>query len=250
MDNNNPKVTIVTVCYNAARDIEPTLLSVIGQTYDNLEYIVIDGGSTDGTCDIIGRYSARIDHYVSEPDHGVYDAMNKAVMSAHGEWILFMNSGDTFYSDDTVAKAFDGRIISDEVGILYGDTVFVEDDKRSVKKFGDFKVHSIMPSCHQSIFCRTQLLKDNPFNLKYRYAADYDLFFRLKKNGVKQQYTDSVVSVYDARCGLSKDNQKKVRMEIQRCTHSLPVFLVAYPFSELKRYIGLTLRSLGTSSKG
>ena len=88
------KVSVVTVCLNAVNEIERTMLSVLDQTYTNIEYIVIDGGSTDGTVDIIRKYQDRIAHFISEPDKGLYDAMNKGIDLATGEWINFMNAGD------------------------------------------------------------------------------------------------------------------------------------------------------------
>jgi glycosyltransferase involved in cell wall biosynthesis len=92
------------VSYNAVLTIEQTILSVINQTYPHIEYIIIDGGSTDGTVDIIKKYANRIAYWVSEPDKGIYDAMNKGIRTAKGEWINFMNAGDLFYSKDTLEK--------------------------------------------------------------------------------------------------------------------------------------------------
>ena len=97
---NNPLISVVTVSYNAVTTIEKTILSVINQNYSNIEYIVIDGGSIDGTVDIIKKYADKITYWVSEPDKGIYDAMNKGIIVATGEWINFMNTGDTFYNEN------------------------------------------------------------------------------------------------------------------------------------------------------
>ena len=94
---NNPKISVVTVCYNAVDLIEETILSVINQTYRNVEYIIIDGASTDGTVDIINKYRDKIAYFVSEPDKGIYDAMNQAVGRIRGDHVLFLNCGDYLY---------------------------------------------------------------------------------------------------------------------------------------------------------
>ena len=104
-------ISVVTVSYNAVSTIEQTILSVINQTYPNVEYIIIDGGSTDGTVDIIKKYADKIAYWVSEPDKGIYDAMNKGVVVATGEWINFMNAGDIFTDSDVIDKLFHQNII-------------------------------------------------------------------------------------------------------------------------------------------
>ena len=100
------KISVVTVCYNAADTIERTMLSVLNQTYHDIEYIIIDGGSTDGTVDIIRKYADKIAYWVSEPDKGIYDAMNKGIKVATGEWINFMNAGDYYYSNEVLKNVF------------------------------------------------------------------------------------------------------------------------------------------------
>lgn len=114
---NNPLISVVTVSYNAVLTIEQTILSVINQTYPHIEYIIIDGGSTDGTVDIIKKYANRIAYWVSEPDKGIYDAMNKGIRTAKGEWINFMNAGDLFYSKDTLEKVF-SKSINDNIKVI------------------------------------------------------------------------------------------------------------------------------------
>ena len=101
------KVTVITVCYNAETGIEKTIQSVIGQTYQNIEYIIIDGGSKDHTLNIVNKYKDRISKVISEPDKGIYDAMNKGILAATGDWINFMNVGDSFFSPDTLSKVFE-----------------------------------------------------------------------------------------------------------------------------------------------
>lgn len=95
------KISVITVCYNAVDTLEKTIQSVLEQTYHNIEYIIIDGGSTDGTVEIIHRYVDYLAYWVSEPDRGIYDAMNKGIERATGEWVNFMNAGDYFYNYDT-----------------------------------------------------------------------------------------------------------------------------------------------------
>ena len=114
------KISVVTVCYNAADTIEKTMLSVLNQTYHDIEYIIIDGGSTDGTVEIIRKYADRIAYWVSEPDKGIYDAMNKGIKVATGEWINFMNAGDEFVDEGVIEKLFQNRTI-DTVGVVFGD---------------------------------------------------------------------------------------------------------------------------------
>ena len=115
-----PKISVVTVCYNAVNDIEKTILSVINQTYPNIEYLIIDGGSKDGTMDIVNKYKDKIDVIVSEPDKGIYDAMNKGIDRATGDWINFMNAGDMFWEKDSILKVFAASGVDDSLDVIYG----------------------------------------------------------------------------------------------------------------------------------
>lgn len=123
-----PKVSIITVVYNDVHNISRTVESIIGQSYSNLEYIVIDGDSVDGTKDVVKTYLSSIDVYISEDDNGIYDAMNKGVSLSSGDWILFMNSGDVFYNGDVVSNIFCASIPLAS-SLIYGDTIFRYDEK-------------------------------------------------------------------------------------------------------------------------
>ena len=126
-----PKLSIITIVYNNVQDIERTLKSIIGQTYPDIEYIVIDGASTDGTLDIIKKYENRIAKLISEKDDGIYDAMNKGLAVATGDYVLFMNSGDEIYTNNTVANVF---ATEDDADIYYGETEMINDAGESLGK--------------------------------------------------------------------------------------------------------------------
>lgn len=210
-----PKISIITITYNADKTLENTINSVINQNYRNIEYIIIDGGSTDKTIDIIKKYQEKISYWISEPDNGIYDAMNKGVRLAHGKWINFMNSGDRFYDSNVLLKLFNNPI-SDKYSCVFGDTIFLYSDGKSLEvKYGDRSIHRIMPSCHQSIFCRSDVLKKHPFNLKYKLAADLDFFNNLRNNNHKYKYINTIVSIYDASEGISSINKEKLKLEVK-----------------------------------
>ncbi|MBR1538500.1 MAG: glycosyltransferase, partial [Bacteroidales bacterium] len=120
-----PRISVVTICYNARNVVEKTILSVVGQTYGNLEYLIIDGASKDGTMTVIDRYRERIEttgRIVSEPDKGLYDAMNKGIRLATGQWILFMNADDVFVDEHVVADFAAFLEIHPEAEVVFGNT--------------------------------------------------------------------------------------------------------------------------------
>lgn len=112
------KITVITVVYNGIDYIEDTILSVINQDYSNIEYIIIDGKSDDGTMDIVEKYATKISYWVSESDNGIYDAMNKGIKVATGDWIIFMNCGDYFFSSDIITQVFSQMLIG--IDVVYG----------------------------------------------------------------------------------------------------------------------------------
>lgn len=176
-----PVFSIITITYNASRWLEQTILSILSQSYPNIEYIIIDGGSTDGTVDIIKQYSSGLSYWISEPDKGIYDAMNKGLQKATGNYVWFINAGDSLYTSDTVQRIVSllqkKKVLPD---IIYGETAIVDNnglslgmrrlkapDKLSWKSF-----RMGMLVCHQSFITKRTLAP--LFNLKYRYSADYD----------------------------------------------------------------------------
>ncbi len=176
-NENKPLISIVTVVFNAAEDLEKTILSVIDQTYDNVEFLIIDGMSFDGTVDVIKKYESKINYWVSEKDDGVYDAMNKGIKAAKGEWINFMNAGDIFFESKTLDK-IDFRMHKDS-SLIYGNTIIGNKFQLSAPlkqlKFGEIM------TCHQSMFFSLNLKHRNSvyYDLSYKINADYELVNRL-----------------------------------------------------------------------
>lgn len=184
----HPKFSIITVTYNAAAVIEDTLQSVITQTYKNIEYIIVDGASTDRTMEIIGRYRKHIHTVVSEPDRGLYDAMNKGIRLATGDYVCFLNAGDELHEDDTLQL-----IVHSLTGlpglpdVIYGRTAIVDREGHFLRMrrleppenltWRSFRQGMLV--CHQAFFAR----RDHavPYDLRYHFSADFDWCIRVMK---------------------------------------------------------------------
>ena len=209
-----PLITIVTVVFNDAKNIESTILNVISQTYPNIEYIIVDGGSKDGTIDILKKYSNKI-NWISEPDKGIYDAMNKGARIAKGEWILYRNSGDYFYSIYDVANIFNGYDYSD-IDIIYGDALTYDQYGYFISKpprqIGKENVDN-MPVFHPSTFVRTSLQRALPFDLRYRLASDHDFFYRCTRLNKIYYYVPVILSIFNIGDGASVRYQHINMME-------------------------------------
>lgn len=195
-NNEQLKISIVTVCLNSAGTLERTMESVLSQNYANVDYIVIDGGSNDGTLDIIHRYEDRLSFWSSEPDRGIFDAMNKGIDHAKGDVIAFMNSDD-WYEDgafETVAECFMSR----KADIVYGDYGYVTSKGTIYKNNKNFKLPQLKTGrmiCQQSIFFRKDLFdRLGKFNLKYKIAADYEWTLKAYNKGVAFEYVPSKLS--------------------------------------------------------
>lgn len=185
-------VSIITVCFNSEKHLEQTIRSVLAQTYELVEYILIDGKSTDRTLDIIQRYAQRHPNrirYRSEPDRGIYDAMNKGLALATGEYVWFLNAGDELY-DETTLETFFGKL-AEGADVYYGDALFVRDDGSTIGLRSEVTPHRLpaeatwrdfshgMVICHQSFVARRSLAP--PFRLDHPYSADIDWEIRCLK---------------------------------------------------------------------
>lgn len=197
--NEHPLVSIITVVYNGEQYLEDTILSVIGQTYENIEYIIIDGGSTDSTIDIIKKYEDKIDYWISEKDKGIYDAMNKGITVATGEWINFMNAGDYFYTNNLLKDIFLAQAY-ENVSVLYGNHEVRYPNKKRIAKAGYIKnIWKGSQFCHQSAFISSRHHKLNKFNISNHIGADFEFFYTSYKNGIKFQHIDIIASTVSSR---------------------------------------------------
>ncbi len=190
--NSDLKISIVTINYNDAEGLEKTILSVINQTYKNIEHIIIDGGSTDNSIDIIKKYEDHVDYWISEPDNGVFDAMNKGIKKCTGDWVNFMNSADTFNNDTVMSD-----INFDDSALIYGDTIKVPiNKKRPIFEMNSLKYGMIM-ACHQAMFFNLKQHKNEIYyHKKLNFFAEYELVNRLWKKDYKISYQPVTVANY------------------------------------------------------
>jgi glycosyltransferase involved in cell wall biosynthesis len=204
-----PVVSIVTVCRNAAAELETTIASVASQTYPAIEYIVIDGASTDGTAEVIRRASSDIDEWVSEPDAGIYDAMNKGARRATGEWILFMNAGDRFYSNDAIDDLLGAR--NTDADLLYGDheVRYPGGARRIQHAAAPSELWKGMICSHQALLSKTMLLRESPFDATERITADFAFLLQQQANGKRIERRNVVVASILAR-GVSDTRRVRV----------------------------------------
>lgn len=202
--NNDIRFSIVTITFNAVHTLERTIESVIRQTYTNVEYVVIDGGSKDGTTDIIKRFAPYISFWLSEPDKGLYDAMNKAMAHCTGDYIVYLNAGDKFATETLLADIADrihkaGKGLPD---VVYGDTAIVDDkgeymgmrQHRTPEQLTWHSFRQGMLVCHQAFFAKRSLVE--PYDLQYRFSADFDWCIRILKKSSYTLHTHTILIHY------------------------------------------------------
>lgn len=241
------KISIVTVCYNSAKTIRDTIESVLSQTYADVEYIIVDGASTDGTIEIVDSYRNQVSKFISEPDHGIYDAMNKGIAAATGDVVGLLNSDDVYEHKDVltdVVSSFSERSSAD---IIFGDVVFASPDNmnRVVRyyrssHFRPWKLRFGWMPPHPATFVRREVYeKYGLYSLNYRIASDYEIFVRwMLLNKLRYHYLDAVL-VRMRTSGVSTSGWKSsvlITKEIVRACRdngvytNLPLILTKVPF--------------------
>ena len=194
---DKPLITIVTIVFNGEQFLEKTIQSVINQTYDNVEYIIIDGGSTDGTLDVIKSYEHAIDYWVSENDEGIYDALNKGIALTTGQYINFMNAGDWLFKNETLRSIFSSL---EGAEVTYGnlEVRYASGRKRHVEAGKVRDMWKGSQFCHQAVFVNTQYQKANKFNLGTKIVADFEFFYSSWRSGANFKHISLTVCSFQA----------------------------------------------------
>lgn len=210
-------ISIITINYNHADGLERTIKSVISQTCKDYEYIVIDGGSTDGSKDVILKYQEHISYWVSEPDGGIYNAMNKGIIQANGDYCLFMNSGDCIYNDNVLKECVSKMTCADIVcGDLSLQTGIVCPNPESVTLRSLFK----KTLYHQASFISTRLLKQSPYDETLRSAADWKWFYeQLIFQNRTYLHIPVIISMFEGG-GISDSSNDVGRREVEETINS------------------------------
>ena len=220
-----PLISVITVVYNAEKVLEETLQSIFSQDYKNLEVVIVDGASKDGTLDIIKKYQDRIGRWISEPDKGLYDAMNKGLSLASGEWITFLNAGDSFTTNDTVSKMFAAD--PSAVDVIYGDAILTAENYENYVKPKSLSVKNLRAGhsiCHQSMFVRKS--RAPKYDLNLRFKAEYNW-------------------IIDIMTSIPADRVRYVPVAV--VYYALGGFGEKWLLKNLKEYIAVTRKRFGLS---
>lgn len=205
------KITIITVTYNAEEYLEKTILSVVNQSYSNIEYIIIDGNSSDKTIDIIKKYDHKISYWVSEPDKGIYDAMNKGIKSATGEWIQFLNAGDTLAENTTVLNV--SKYLDGTYDLVHGLLWRNQGERELKAPLPIDKAYDGIFIWHPALFCKSSILKEHMFNPFYKIAGDYDFFLNCLSQNYKIKLINIPITDY-MEFGVSQQNNIQSIIEV------------------------------------
>lgn len=223
-----PKVSIITVVRNGEKFIEKTIQSVISQDYPSIEYIIVDGNSQDNTNKIISSYRKYLSEYISEPDQGIYDAMNKGANLASGEWILYMNAGDYFYDNQSLSS-IENLLNSDADVILAGvEEVLV--DELQTRRFQRMpkpisEIWRYMPTSHQAILVRLSCQQEYGFDTNYHWCGDHDLLARMYRDSKKFVAQNTLFCVFDCNSDNSRDIMLFIKERYRLSKRLVPFYL-------------------------
>ncbi len=198
----HPKFSIITITYNAGNVLEDTIQSVITQTYKNIEYIIVDGKSNDNTLSIIEQYKNHITTIISEPDNGLYDAMNKGLRLATGDYLCFLNAGDELHEDDTLQQMVHSLTEAELPDVIYGETAIVDAEEHFLhmrrlsppENLSWKSFRNGMLVCHQAFFAKRELAPE--YDLRYRFSADFDWCIRVMKRSKTLHHSHLILIDY------------------------------------------------------
>lgn len=240
-------ISVVTVCYNAVNTIEQTIESVLSQTYDNIEYIIIDGKSNDGTYQIIEKYERENKNIfsISEKDNGIYDAMNKSIKYIRGEYVFFLNCGDLFY-DSAVVSNVVKNLECKHPSLLYGniDYIFKDHiehrDYVSRNQLSKLWMAAGITVCHQAVWAKSEILKEKGFDTTYTLWADQEFMaYCMKQKGKIEKYQGTVCKFDAYGFSYGEDKKELSRLECDRISKKYtPIYYALfYPLKKIVRVI-------------
>lgn len=230
------KISIITINFNNLNGLKETACSVLGQTYTDKELIVIDGGSTDGSAEFISEHKDSLAYSVSENDKGIYNAMNKGVSHATGDYVIFMNSGDVFFNSDVLKDVFDGKEITSD--IVYGCTLCSPEPGKAFLRIPHtldvMQKNRISAICHQSAFIKCSLMKEVGYDERYKLLGDYAFFYYCYQHGCSFQKVNKIISIYDT-IGVSSNPKNRWQSYMETCMiHDLTPNRSAFYFKMIR----------------
>jgi len=202
-----PKISIITICFNDRDGLEDTIASVAELEYKAIEYVVVDGGSTDGTLELIKSKAGLVTKYLSEPDRGIYDAMNKGLQISEGDYVIFMNAGDRFVNKQTL-NMLSGSFLAASPYVIYGDHLVIGAQRNNGyrKAMSIHNIHKGMICCHQSMLFSRSCFGQRGFSCEYGPSGDYEFLLYLIRNNCRFEYKSIPVSIFSGG-GLSDQSR-------------------------------------------
>ena len=233
------KLSIITINYNNLEGLKRTYESVVSQTCQDFEWIIIDGGSTDGSKEFIEEHQGQFAYWCSEPDKGVYNAMNKGIAKATGEYLNFMNSGDCFYDEHTLKNVFSQELVAD---LVYGDWIRVYPDHEEYKAAPPKAFYATVffdNVCHQAMLIKSKVLKQRGYDDNMHILADWKRWIEMSLEGQTFQYIPLTICRFEATMGLSENVSEQHSRERERLYDLMPVEISR----QIKKYNKLYLQN-------